>query len=334
MSGTKFTGEPETIAAAPASAAADYPNRPITLALPFPPGGSTGYSATVLARELEKQLGQICHLEPRTGHYGINALAHLADNPDGYTLLVGNLISNSMTPVFHRDQFAFDYLDTIAPVSRLAEFPSVVMTHLSFPAETLAEALAHLKRATGWLTYGTDFLGTYVDVDAMALGRAAGLEVAYQATDGANGILQDLLAGRIDIAFINAATATANLGRFKPLAVYGSRRLGHFPDVPTMTESGYPGIGTGNWQGLFACRGTPPGIIARLHRATVAAMSTASAREAFESVDATITTSASPLEFAQQIETEMTAWRRLKPDVLALPRAGRPLPSRRLDPHP
>jgi tripartite-type tricarboxylate transporter receptor subunit TctC len=325
MNGTKCTDDPDapTAAAASAASAVDYPNRPITLTLPFPLGGSTGYSATVLAREFETQLGQPCTVEARTGHYGINALTHLAENPDGYTLLVGNLISNSMTPVFHRDKFSFDYLDTIAPVSKLAEFPSVVMTHPSFPAQTLTDLLAQLKLATGWLTYGTDFLGTYVDVDAIQLGKASGLDVAYRATDGANGILRDLLAGQIDIAFINAATATANIGKFKPLAVYGTRRLQHFPDVPTMAEAGYPGIGTGNWQGLFACRHTPPDIIACLQHAAIAAMSSAAAAQAFRSVDATITTSSSPQAFAQQIEAEMAVWQRMIPEVLALPQARR-----------
>jgi tripartite-type tricarboxylate transporter receptor subunit TctC len=332
MSGTKFTDGPDATAAASASAAraVDYPNRPITLTLPFPLGGSTGYSATVLARELETQLRQPCTVEVKTGHYGINALADLADHPDGYTLLVGNLISNSMTPVFHRDKFGFDYLDTIAPVSKLVTFPSVVMTHPSFPAQTLADLLAQLKQATGWLTYGTDFLGTYVDVDAIALGKASGLEVAYHATDGANGILRDLVAGQIDIAFINAATATANIGKFKPLAVYGTHRLQHFPDVPTMAEAGYPGIGTGNWQGLFACRRTPPDIIARLHRAAVAAMGTAAAQQAFHSVDATITTSVSPQAFAQEIKAEMAAWQHMVPEVLALSQACRPAPALRM----
>jgi tripartite-type tricarboxylate transporter receptor subunit TctC len=334
MGGTKFTGDPDAPDAdsAATARARDYPNRPITLTLPFPLGGSTGYTATVLARELEVQLGQPCRVEATTGHYGINALANLADNPDGYTLLVGNLISNSMTPVFHRGEFRFDYLDTIAPVSKLAEFPSVVMTHPSFPAQTLADLLAQLKQATGWLTYGTDFLGTYVDVDAIQLGKASGLDVAYHATDGANGILRALLAGQIDIAFINPATATANIGKFKPLAVYGTPRLQHFPDVLTMAEAGYPGIGTGNWQGLFACRRTPPDIIARLHRAAVAAMDTAAARQAFDAVDAAITTSASPQAFAQAIEAEMAAWQRMMPEVLALPQARRQQPSRRVLP--
>ena len=311
----------ERNATAPGAAADSgrYPAGPVTLTLPFPLGGSTGYTATLLARELERAFGKRVTVEPKTGHFGINALRHLVDNPDGYTVLVGNLTSNSMTPVFHRDKMGFDYLQEIAPITKLADFPSVVMTQVSFPADTLADFLAHLKKTSGRLVYGTDFLGAYVDVDAINLGKASGLRVAYHATDGASGILADLLASRTDVAFINVATATQNIGKFKPLAVYGARRLPNFPTVPTMAEAGFAGIGTGNWQGLFASRRTPPDILARLYGAAVAAMSTASAKDAIKSVDAAIATSASPEAFSTEIKNEMAVWERMKPEIMALP---------------
>src|SRR3990172_5145846 len=112
-----------------------YPERPVVLVLPFPLGGSTGYTATVLARGLTAVFGQSFSVEPRTGNFGIAALQYLRDNPDGYTLLVGNLTSNSMTPIFHRDEMDFDYLEEIAPISKLADFPSVAMTQVSAPAD-------------------------------------------------------------------------------------------------------------------------------------------------------------------------------------------------------
>jgi tripartite-type tricarboxylate transporter receptor subunit TctC len=303
-----------------------YPTKPVTLVVPFPLGGSTAYTATVLARGLMASFGQNFSVEPRTGEYGIAALRHLRDNPDGYTLLVGNLTSNSMTPVFHAGEVGFDYLAEIAPVSKLADFPSVVMTQVSAPADSLSSFLAHLRNTNGTLVYGTDFLGAYVDVDAIALGKASGLKVAYHATNGADGILADLLASRTDIAFINVATATRNIGKFKPLAVYGEKRLPNFPDVPTMAEAGYAGIGTGNWQGLFAPRRTPTGIIDRLHGAVIATMGTDAAGQAFASVNAAITTSASPKAFAAEIRSEMAKWTRLKSEILALPQSTRRAP--------
>jgi tripartite-type tricarboxylate transporter receptor subunit TctC len=318
---SKVLGSAPSSAPGRVPAIAAYPAKPVTLVLPFPLGGSTGYTATVLAGELRTLLGQPFIVEVKTGNYGINAMQHLVDNADGYTLLVGNLTSNSMTPVLHHEKMGFVYRHEILPVSRVAEFPSVVMTQPSFPAETLAGFLAHLKKSSGKLVYGTDFLGAYVDVDAIALGEASGLEVAYHATDGASGILADLVAGRIDVAFLNAATASANVGKFKPLAVFGPSRLANFPNVPTMAEAGFEGIGTGNWQGLFAPRRTPSAIVQLLHRSVIAAMNTDRAKAAFRSVDARITTSVSPEAFAAEIEAETVKWRRMIPQIMALPQA-------------
>jgi putative tricarboxylic transport membrane protein len=112
-------------AALPVSA--QYPNRSIRLIIPFPPGGSTGYTAKVLADELQKVLGQPVTLDVKTGNFGINALSELVGQSDGYTLMVGSVITNSMTPVMHRQDIKFDYDKEVMPVTRLADFPSVVM---------------------------------------------------------------------------------------------------------------------------------------------------------------------------------------------------------------
>src|SRR6516165_7963389 len=211
--------------------AAAYPDRPITLVIPFPPGGSTGYTAKLLAEQLSRALGQPVSVEAKTGNFGINAIK---------------------------------------------------------------EALAHLKSTSGKLRFGTDFPGTYVDVDFIMLGRAADLKVTIRSANGALAILNDLVEGRIDMAMLNVATASANFGKYKPLAVTSSARLPNLPDVATMTEAGFPGIGTSNWQGLFAARGTAPEIIQVMHKAAVGAMSTAPAREEIAKVNATVVTSESP----------------------------------------
>jgi len=299
---------------------AQYPDKPIRLVIPFPPGGSTGYAAKVLADGLQKILGQPVTLDAKPGKYGINALSELIGQPDGYTLMVGSVITNSMTPVLHRQDIAFDYDAEIMPITRLADFPSVVMVSPSESASTLKDFLASLQPRSGKLTLGTDFIGTFVDVDTIMLAKTAGLKVAYHPNpDGANGVLADLIAGKSNIALLNVATATANMGKFKPLAVTGARRLSNFPAVPTMTEAGYPGIGTSNWQGLFVSRHTPDDIVQPLHDAAVTAMSTAEAHAAFDKVNAAIATSATPAQFATEIKAERATWQRLLPEILALP---------------
>lgn len=301
-------------------AKATYPDKTIRIVIPFPPGGSTGYAAKVLADELAKIVGQPVALDAKPGNFGINAISELVGQSDGYTLLVGSVITNSMTPVMHRQDIKFDYDGEIMPVTRLADFPSVVMVSPSATANSVQDFLASLKQGSGKLTLGTDFIGTFVDVDTIMLAKTAGLKVSYHPNpNGANGVLADLVAGKSNIAFLNVATATANIGKFKPLAVTGARRLSNFPDVPTMTEAGYAGLGTSNWQGLFVSRQTPPEIVQFLHQATVKAMNTAEAKAAFDKVNAAITTSETPVNFASEIKAEMATWQQLLPEVLALP---------------
>ncbi|PWT88618.1 MAG: hypothetical protein C5B56_08440 [Proteobacteria bacterium] len=299
--------------------AAAYPDKPITLVIPFPAGGSTGYTAKVLADQMSKELGQPVNVEAKTGNFGINAIKEIAGRTDGHTLMVGSIITNSMTPVMHRDKLGLDYDKEIIPISKLASFPSVLMVQPGNPTNSVKEALARLKSAGGKLRFGTDFPGTYVDVDFIMLGRAADLKVSIRSANGALAILSDLVEGKVDMAMLNVATATANQGKYKPLAVTSTERLANFPGVATMSEAGFPGIGTSNWQGLFAARGTSPEIIRALHKAAVAAMTSPAARQEIAKVNAAVITSETPEKLAAEIKAEMATWEKLVPEVLALP---------------
>lgn len=300
--------------------AADYPDKPITLIIPFPPGGSTGFTAKVLAEELEKIVKQPVKVEPKTGNFGINAIREIVGKTDGLTLMVGSIITNSMTPVMHRAKIPFDYDKEVVAITKLAAFPSVLMTQPANPADSVKDALAQLKRSSGQLRFGTDFPGTYVDVDFIMLGKAADLKVSIRSANGAIAILTDLTEGKIDMAMLNVATASANVGKFKPLAVTSASRLSNFPNVPTMAEAGFPAIGTSNWQGLFAARGTPPDVIRAVHKAAIEAMSSARAKEEIGKVNAAIVTSETPEQLAAEIKAEMATWEKLMPEVMALPK--------------
>jgi tripartite-type tricarboxylate transporter receptor subunit TctC len=298
-----------------------YPRGPISLVIPFPVGGSTGYTAQVLAGELQRRLGQPVTLDVRPGNFGINAIAELVGRSDGCTLMVGSIITNSMTPVWHRDDITFDYDQEIVPVTRLADFVSVVMVSPAARADTLAGFFAEVRSGAGKLTLSADFIGTFGDVDAIMLAEATGLKIAFHSNpDGANGILEDLVTGKSNFAFLNVATASANVGRFKPLAVTGPVRLANFPAVPTMAEVGFPGIGTINWQGLFAPRRISAEALAAVHQAAVAAMGSAQVSAALTKVNAAAHTSESPEEFAAAIKAEMERWQLLLPQVMAVPR--------------
>jgi tripartite-type tricarboxylate transporter receptor subunit TctC len=308
------------ISTTPIEAVAEFIGR-CRLIVPFPPGGSTAHTAAVLAAALEAEFGERVALDYRVGDFGLNALRALADPGDEPVLLIGNIITASMTPVLRRESMGFEFNDRLAPVTKLAEFPSILMTSLSVPADNLDGLLRFCGQRDHRLRYGSDFLGTFVDVDAIEIGRRAGVVAALHVAGSANGVLAALIDGKTDMALLNVATAAANRGKYKPLAISGPRRLSNFPGVPTLAELGFDGVGLMQWQGLFAPRRLPAALIDGLHQAAVRAMQSEAALSAMKSIDATALTSTSPAEFATELGDEKARWESMKAQILAVPSA-------------
>jgi tripartite-type tricarboxylate transporter receptor subunit TctC len=291
----------------------------LTLLVPFPPGGSTDFTARILADRLASVLDRPVEVVTRTGDLGSNAVRALMEGPEDRIFLVGNINANSVAPVVQRGRMSVDHWGVVQPVTRLAEFPSVVCTHAAFPADTLRDFLAHLKRTTGQTRYGTDFLGTYVDVDVIRLCTAADLGRTCMTTDGAMGILADLVAERTDLAILNVATATANAARLKPLAISGPDRLKNFPHVPTLDQAGFAGVGTSNWQGLLASRRASRETVAALHNAAIEAMRDPGTMRRFTEIDARVAMSASPEQFEREIAAEAAQWEEYADAIIDTP---------------
>jgi tripartite-type tricarboxylate transporter receptor subunit TctC len=297
--------------------ASGYPARGVRVIVPLPPGGSTEFSARTVATQMQKLLGRPFAVEPRVGEAGIVALRELA-GADPYTLMVGNVNTNSIVPVLFAKKLGFDYDRAITPVSRLTEFPSLLVVRASVPANTLRDFLAHAKRTWGKVRNGTDWIGSYPDIDGLILGKAAGIEVVNVPNpDAADGLLAAVSGGAIDMVFLNARTAGRGIraGTIKAIAVAGPVRLAGFPSVPTMGESGFEGIGTPHWQGLFAPGGTPAEIVRLLHRTVGQALAAEEVRAAFEPVDVRVTPSASPEQFAEEIRAERARWESVKGEI-------------------
>jgi tripartite-type tricarboxylate transporter receptor subunit TctC len=291
----------------------------IRLIVPFPPGGSTDFTARVLAERLTRGLGWRVDVETVTGDFGYNAVrALLAGNPER-VFLVGNINANSVVPAIRGGSADIDHWQVVQAVTRLADFPSVVCTYAGFPCDTLADFLSRLKQTAGVIRYGTDFLGTYVDVDVIRLSARAGLGRACMTANGALAILENLEAQRIDLAMLNVATATANAARLKPLAISGRSRLANFPAVSTLEEAGFPGIGTSNWQGLLASRDASPDCIGWLYGAVAEVMNDAETRRRLVDIDARLSISPSPEHFVNEIEFEAAQWQKYAKAIVETP---------------
>ena len=261
------------IAAGMASAAAQdkYPSRPIKVIVPYAPGGATDIVARLVGDEMGKQTGQGFIVINKPGAFGMLAIDEIVKSePDGYTLMLGNVSTNAITPILYAKKMNSDYEKTVVAVTNVVDVPAflVVTTANDFPVKTVAELIDYSKKNPGKIHYGTVGIGSYPHYDMAYFAKRAGdLDIlGLPNKNGASGVIQDMLRGDVQAAFLNVASSAGQLqaGKFRALAVVNRARLPAYPDVPTMKEAGFPDVGTVAWNGLFAPAGTPKPVLEAL----------------------------------------------------------------------
>lgn len=293
-----------------------YPTRPIRMLVPFAPGGATDIIARVLEPNLTRKLGQQIVIDNRTGAAGNIAVELVAQSqPDGYTLLVGNISTNSINPHLFARRMKVDALRDLAPVTKLVAIPNFILGSPKVPATTLKDALAYAKQRPGQLNFQAP-LGSYSHLDMLALTAAAGVKMVHLPSKGAGETLPAMLRGDIHITESNVASniGAVKAGQIRAYAVTAEQRLADLPDVPTMAEAGYPGIGSLNWNGLFAPVRTPRAVVNTLHAATVAAMKELDSEGALSKRQLPVSLSASPEEFKAFVQSEAQRWKKIIAD--------------------
>ena len=251
--------------AAPAFAQ-DYPNKPIKLIVPFPPGGSVDMIGRLVGQKLSDALGQPVLVDNRAGAGGNIGMDFVAKAPkDGYTLLVAPSGMAANQHLFAK--LPFDPQKDLAPVIRIADQPAVLIVNPKLPVKNVKELAAYAKANPGKVTFGTAGVGGAQDVAARLFMSMTGTDMLNVAYRGGAPALSDLLAGQIDIMFETSPTAVpyAKSGKLIPLAVTTEKRIASLPDVPTVAEAGVPGFHSVTWIGMAAPGGTPPAIVARLN---------------------------------------------------------------------
>lgn len=262
---------------APVAAETPYPERSVTVVVPFAAGGGSDTIFRAIAEELRTILGRPFVVENRTGADGILGLAmvHKAA-PDGYTLLVGNVISNGSTPVIDKDKLSFDVDAAFDIVSPLADGPPTILaaSKAELPVNTLKEFIAYVRQNPGRIRFGSAGMGSSTLLDIAKLARQQGLKFVHvPSVGGGSQLLNDLVSGDLHVSFVNAATVAPYIrnGDLTGLAVVGDNRLEDL-DVPTFAEQGYPDIGTLLWHALFAPAKTPERIKQKLFDAVQEAL--------------------------------------------------------------
>jgi tripartite-type tricarboxylate transporter receptor subunit TctC len=277
-----------TVGVQTASAAEKYPNRPIKILVPYAPGGATDITARIVADEMGKITGQGIVVLNKPGAFGLLAIDELVKSaPDGYTLMVGNVSTNAITPILYSKKMTFDYGKSVVAVSNLIDVPAflVVTTANDFPVKSVKDLIDYSKKNPGKVRYGTVGVGSYPHYDMAYFAKKAGdLDmVAIPNKNGASGVIQDMLRGDVHAAFLNVASSAGMVqsGKFRAIALVNDARLPAYPDVPTMKESGFPDVGTIAWNGMFAPAATPKPILNELHAIVLKALATDAVKEKF-----------------------------------------------------
>lgn len=292
-----------------------YPVRPIRLVIPFAAGGATDIVGRIIAPKLTERLGQQVVVDNRPGAAGNIAVEIVGlAQPDGYTLLIGNISTNSINPILFKSK-TVDAPRDLAPITLLASIPNLILGGPKVPANNLKEAIAYAKKHPGELNYSAP-LGSYSHLDMLAFTAAAGIKMVHLPSKGAGETVTGLLRGEIHITESNVASniGAVRAGQVKAYAVTAAQRIPELPDVPTLTELGFRGIGSLNWNGLFAPAKTPRAIIDRLFNATVAILKDPEMQDFLAKRSIPVAVSASPQEFDGYVRSEMRRWQKIVKD--------------------
>jgi tripartite-type tricarboxylate transporter receptor subunit TctC len=296
------------LAAAPASSQ-DYPNRPITLVVPFPPGGSTTIVARIVADKMSEALGQSIVVDNRGGAGGtIGTRAVSKAAPDGYTILLGYTGTLAIGPSLYANT-GYDPRKDFVPIGRIGTAPNTLVVHPSTPAHSVGELIAHAKANVGKVYYGSAGIGTVSHVCGEYFATAAGVKIAHIPYKGTGPAITDLLGGHIPMAFapVPATHENAKAGKLRMLAVTSAVRSTLLPDVPTIAETALPGFEAVLRYGFVAPPGTPPAIIARLNAALNTALANPDVRARL-AVDGAEPLPSTPEEYAADIDREESQW--------------------------
>lgn len=294
----------------PRHAFAAFPDRPVTVIVPYAAGGAGDMIMRLISNAMEKALGQPIVIDARGGGGGmIGAKAVASAAPDGHTLMMG-ATNNFVINQFMFPKTSFDPLTEFVPITRVAVVPSVMYMNPSVPVKTLGEFVAYAKANPGKLSYSSPSVGTTPHLAVERLKQLTGIELVHVPYRGAPPAMQALITNDVQLylAGWGVGRAFVQSDKAKALAVTSDKRLPNVPDVPTASESGVPGYVAENWWGLAAPKGTPQAAIDAIHAAVKAALQDEAVAKKLEELGF-LPGGETPAQFAKAAKAEADIWR-------------------------
>ena len=296
--------------AAPVSAADDFPTKPIRLVVGFAAGGPTDVIARVLAKDMSVLLGQTIIVDNKAGASSMIATREVKNAPpDGYTLLFSSLGLN-VNPILLGEQAGFNPKTDFAPISNAATLPLVVVTAYDAPVKTLPELLKKARTKPDAVSFGSSGSGGSGHLAGELLATLAKAKMLHVPYKGNGPALLEVMAGRVDYMFYPVIGIAENVAakRINILAIGTAKRLPQFPDVPTLSEVGFPGFEeTAPWVGMLAPAKTPPAVVNRLNDAMLKALAKPDVKAQLEKLGAVIVGD-SPTAFAAYLKRDYDRW--------------------------
>lgn len=299
-----------TLPLMPIAHAEAFPDKPIVLVIPFPPGGPTDAMARTLAAEMQNRLGQPMIVENRAGAGGNIGAEYVARaTPDGQTLLFGTSGPLAINASLYR-KINYDPVKSFAPVIQVGHLPNILVVNPAVPAKNVKELIAYAKANPGKLSYASSGNGASSHLAGVLFNASAGIDLQHIPYKGTGPALNDLLGGQVSMSFTDVLTALpyVKTGKLRALGVTTTERSQALPDVPTVAEQGVPGYDVSVFFGIVAPAGTPPDRIAKLNQAFVEVLDTPKVKQLFASQGLEPAPSSTPQQLGKFIQAQMTKW--------------------------
>lgn len=293
-------------------AAAQYPERNITVIVPFPAGGASDMTARLVTPKISESLKQSVIVDNRGGANGaIGAGAMAAAAPDGYTLMVGSIGVFAINPALFKD-LKYNPQKDFELISLLVRTPNVLVANKDFPAKNVAELVDYLKKNPGKVTFASSGTGSSDHLTAALFWQKTGTSGIHVPYRGGGPAINDLIAGHANVSFQNlgAIAQQVKAGTLKALAVTSDKRTTTLPDVPTMAEAGVPDLQVFSWQGAAGPKGLPPAIKAKLEAEFAAAANSPEAKAKYEAVGFEVVGSNGE-QFSKFVADEIARWKQV-----------------------